>query len=162
MQTLAVSRIGERIYFQVQLPYDTKRIIGLEYGATNQIGVPLPGPSFAFGPEGDTSLKVSRNKVIGKISLQNAGSEHLFYQGDLIENRNKHLGEGIISVLWQPSIWTHSRKREELQLNVESNTSFVEGFFQDSWGAGEYESLAYILHLYLWIEKCKPCQPILP
>lgn len=156
VRILPVNRIGEIIHFQLQLPNDTKRIIGLEYGATGQNGVPFPGPADIFGPEGDPSFAVSANKLIGKLGLQNPGSENVFYQGDLIEWRNVHLQEGIASVAWQPSSWSHSRKREEVSLNVEGNTSFIEGIFQDSWGKNEYESLSYNLHLYLWIEKCKP------
>jgi hypothetical protein len=155
VQILSVNRIGEIIHFQVQLPTDTKRIIGLEYGVTGQNGVPLADPEPPPVAEGQPSFRLYANKVIGKISLQNPGSENVFYQGNLIEDRNAELHEGTASTLWQPASWTHSRKREEVSLNVEGNTSFIEGFFQDSWGTNEYESLAYKLHLYLWIEKCK-------
>ncbi|MBS1577392.1 MAG: hypothetical protein JST09_18995 [Bacteroidetes bacterium] len=156
VQTLSGNRIGEIKDVQIQLPNDTKSIIGLEYGAIGFSGVPLPNPFREVGPEEtDPSFIISANKVIGKLSLQSAGNESLFYQGNLIEDRNAYLNEGIATVLWQPAQWSHSRKREELAFNIESNASFIEGFFQDSWGKDEYESLSYSLHLYLWIEKCK-------
>lgn len=155
VQTLSIGRIGEIIHFQVQLPNDTKRIIALEHGTTGQNGVFLASPEFPPVAEVQPSFRVYANKVIGKISLQNPGSENVFYQGNLIEDRNAELHEGTASTLWQTTSWTHSRKREEVSLNVEGNTSFIEGFFQDSWGKNEYESLSYNLHLYLWIEKCK-------
>lgn len=155
VRILQVNRIGEIIHFQVQLPNDTKRIIGLEYGTTGQNGVFLGSPEFPPVAEVQPSFRVYANKVIGKISLQNPGSENVFYQGNLIEDRNAELHEGTASTLWQTTSWIHARKREEVSLNVEGNTSFIEGFFQNSWGKNEYESLSYSLHLYLWIEKCK-------
>ncbi len=155
VQKLAISRIGERVYFQIELPYDTKRIIGLEYGVKGLNGVLLEDPLepvINIMP----SFKVFLNKVIGKLSLQVPGRENLFFQGDLSEERNIATNEAIASVVWQPEVWTYCRKREEISLSVESNTSFIEGLFEDSYGVNEYETLFYQLHLYLWIEKCEP------
>jgi len=97
---------------------------------------------------------VQPNKSIGRLSLQSPGSESVFFENTLLDNRNQVLNEGISSISLQPFEWTHSRKREEISFSVDNNTRFIEGFFQDSFGVDEYESLQYNLHLYLWIEKC--------
>jgi hypothetical protein len=124
-----------------------------DYGVTQFDGVPLVNPFREDAGDGPL-LMVFPNKVIGKLSLHNAGNESLFYQGDLIENRNSLLHEQIVAALWQPGEWVYARKREEINMNVGGNTDFIEGLFQDSWGVNEYESLSYKLHLYFWIEKC--------
>ena len=152
--TFDITRIGQKVYFQKILPRDTKRIIGLEYGAIQEYGEPLPVVPPVFGGA-DPFLQVKASKVIGKLNMQVAGRENCFLQCDLAENRNGHFGESVAAVLWQPKLWTHGRKREEINLAVNSDMTLVEGFFQDTWGVDEYEILEYKLCLYLWIEKCK-------
>jgi len=148
-QSLSITRIGQRKYFQVSLPRDTKRIIGLEYGAIKKQGEPasfMPPPVTLADPV----FWIYADKIIGKLMLR-AG--RMFYQADLIEYRNIHLGETIIFPGWEPKPWTHGGRMEEIELSVLTDTALIEGFFQDSWGQGEFETLSYQLHLYLWIEK---------
>ncbi len=148
VQTLIIERIGEMRHFQFLLPRDTLRIIGFEYAASEKFGenpVP-PAPAenaFMFMP----------NKVIGNIILRTNGCEGIFYQSDLKEDRNVHFGEAITPTIWNALPWSHGRKRHEIELSIKENR-MVHGFFKDSWGVGEYGSLYYRLHLYLWIEKC--------
>ena len=149
VSSINITRIGENHHFQMQVPRDSKRIISLEYGAIQKNGDPLP-PPFA----GENAFKFLPNKIIGRLTLRAAGCEGIFYQGDLIEDQNIHFGEVIAPVNWQPRLWTHGRKKEEIGLSITEN-SMIYGFFQDSWGAGEYISLTYRLNLYLWIEKCE-------
>lgn len=155
---LHIRRIGTRFHFQISLPHDTLKIIGIEYGVLKVEGVSLSSTNSwgIGGNEIDMYMRVQSNKLIGKLSLQNPGFENIFFQGDLIENRNWVLNEGINSTAFSPFEWTHCRKKEEISLCVDSNTRFIEGYFQDSFGTGEYETLGYDLHLYLWIEKCNP------
>src|SRR5438128_1029793 len=159
IESLEVRIIGQRIYFQVMLPKDTKRIIGFEYGVMEKSGYAISTPS----PPGDTIpgpipeddilepfLNIVSNKVIGSLTLKIAGEENLFFQGDLVENRNYFFGE--MNTL-KPSVWVCGVKRHETDLSVGNNTPLVEGFFHDSYGVNEYTALTYKLGLYLWIEK---------
>lgn len=158
VQVVRIARIGERVYFQIPLPNDARKIIGIEYGTLKKEGEPIAGPMRMAEEEsssGDPYFQVIPNKAIGSLILQSPGSENIFFQGNLVENRNQALNEGISSISFQPCDWTHCRKREEISFSVDNNTRFIEGFFQDFFGAEEYETLQYNLHLYLWIEKCK-------
>ncbi len=151
VHTLRINRMGERVHFQMPLPHDTKAVIGLEFNTRKIYSETMVGP-FEIGFEGDTGFNRSLNKVIGKLSLQNSGCENLFYQGDLMEDRNAGLHEGIPAILYTPQHWIQSGKREEINFQVGRGT--IEGCFQDSYGIDEYTQLQYELVLYLWIEKC--------
>jgi len=151
-QKLLIERMGEKQHFQITLPRDTRRIIGLEYGTLEKDGnsvpsaIPVPAISDYF--------KVSPSKVIGRLSLRSSGAEGFFYQADLTEDRNANLHEVPIGVLWQPRAWTHGRKWEEISFNISTHIRLIEGLFEDSYGIGEYNNFTYQLGLYLWIEKC--------
>ncbi len=158
IKKLWIEKIGQLVQFQIQLPKDAKRIIGFEYGLSGSYGIPLQNARMmvAFvNPLGDPSFAVPSNKPIGRLSLQSAGAENCFLQMDLVENRNKKLHEQVAVALWEPQLWTHAGKKEELSLSVGTN-GMVEGFFKNQYGIDEYYSLTYNLLLYLWIEKCKP------
>lgn len=150
VKSLFISRIGERQHFQVILPRDTKKIIGLEYGTTEKNGEPLPSPTLAI--DSDT-LKLFANRKIGSLTLKAAGCEGIFFQDNLVDDNNAHFGENITSVIWQAEKWAHGTKRHEMEFCITEN-SIVYGFFHDSWGVGQFQTLNYKLNLYLWIEKC--------
>ena len=150
IKSLFIKRIGESQYFQIVVPRDVRRVVGIEYGATEKNGELLPSPFLAID---ENTLIVSPNKIIGRLTLRTAGCEGIFFQENLIEESNVHFGENVASVLWQPQRWTHGRKRYEAELCISEN-SMIYGVFQDSWGAGEFETLNYRLNLFLWVEKC--------
>lgn len=148
---ILITRLGEKVFFQVRLPRDAHRVIGLEYDACKSEGNGYVS-RLAFGWEGDTSFKRRKNKLIGRLTLRNSGCEGVFYQGDLIEDRNEWQYEGIAALGYTPRVWMLSTKRLETSFNV--NGGLIEGYYEDHYGFGEYTELMYELRLYFWIEKC--------
>lgn len=150
---LFIDRFRQVVAFQVRLPKDTSRIIGLEYNA-RKIYYEPEGSILreAPAPEGDNSFLLMPNKTIGQLSLGNFNCAGLFYQGDLIENRNAEHLERIASLQYTASPWIQSTKSEEICFCVTGNT--IEALFKDTYGVEEYEYLEYELSLYFWIEKC--------
>jgi hypothetical protein len=153
---LTITKVGERVAFQIRLPHDTRRIIGLEYEVRTASGEYIPYVSRDhFDSLGDTDFFRNRNRLIGRLSLRNDRCEGLFYQGNLIEDRNTGQHEGIYAQLSSPQPWIQSRKREEIGLSVAGR--LIEGLYEDGlYGLYEYDELQYELYLYLWIEKCVP------
>ena len=147
VESFTIERKGEMRQFQILLPRDTNRIIGFEYGVSEKFEEPAPPPD-----SNEDAFLFLRNKVIGSIILRTNGCEGIFYQGDLIEDRNIHFGETIAPVNALP--WSHGRKRHEVELSIKENR-IVHGFFKDYLGSGGFSSIYYRLNLYLWIEKCE-------
>ena len=115
IQQLSIDRIGKKIYFQIRLPRDAKRIIGLEFGTMEKDGTKIPG---AGGSPFVPFTKFSANKVIGDITMQVPGNENIFFQHCIIEDRNITLGEQIATDAWKPQLWVHHTKRLEMCLSV--------------------------------------------
>lgn len=142
---LYIKSVGQKVYFQIALPRDTKNIIGLEYGLMPDTGGPAPPPP----PGIDPFFQILPSEHIGKLVLRTSGcGGGIIYQGDITKDSNIHFGDTISPVVWPPLNWTHGRKREEIEISVADN-NWVEGFFSN-----EKEDDHYYLHLYLWIEKC--------
>src|SRR5580765_5593257 len=148
MESFIIERKGEMRQFQILLPRDTNRIIGFEYGVSEK----YEEPEVPVDPN-DNALLFLPNKVIGNIILRTNGCEGIFYQSDLIEDRNVHFGETIAPVAAMP--WSHGRKKHEVELSIKENR-IVHGFFKNYLGSGGFNSsIYYRLNLYLWIEKCE-------
>ena len=110
---LNIDRIGKRVFFQVSLPQDTRRIIGLEYDARKSGGEPYIS-RFPFGAEGDTDMKRYPNHLIGRLTLKNSYCEGVFFESYLIEDRNTKQYEGVHGQLFNVEPWFSSEKREEI------------------------------------------------
>lgn len=149
VQTLFIKLVGQRVHFQMLLPSDAHRIVGLEYCAIKTAGVLLPDLVI----NNASPFQLVPNKLIGRLTLQIPGIEGMFCQVECMEDRNMIAGDLITTGIWKPTPYTHGRKNEELGLDVSADAAFIEGYFSDSWGVGEYLSLEYTFHLYLWIEK---------
>ncbi|MBN8877053.1 MAG: hypothetical protein J0I32_05860 [Sphingobacteriales bacterium] len=166
---ILITQIGQRVSFQVRLPKDARRLIGLEYDARKISGNAYvsflnayvnflfvdeggEGDPPLFGTQGDPSFRPNPNKLIGRLSLRNSFCEGLFYQGNLVEDNNTEQYEGIALQGYVPKPWMHSTRREEIGINV--NPGLIQGFFEDSYGVNSHTELEYELILYFWIEKC--------
>lgn len=152
-----ITRTGQRVGFQVRLPKDAKRLIGLEYDIRKIDAVLNSGEQMLFliidEPQPlDDIFKRNTNQLIGRLSLQNTFCEGLFYQGDLIEDRNEKQYEEIAAHGFAPKPWTHSTRREEMSISV--NPGLIQGLYEDCHNLQDYEELEYELILYFWIEKC--------
>jgi hypothetical protein len=153
VQKLSIERIRQAVAFQVRLPKDTNRIIGLEYH-TRKI---YSEPEFPFFQQDDPpviedSFLLKANKVIGQLSLRTLNCAGLFYQGDLFDYRNTGYLEKIAAERYTVQPWIQCTKREEINFCVSG--TLIEGLFKDSFGTDEYDYLEYELTLYFWIEKC--------
>ncbi len=157
--TFSITKPKEIKNLQVRLPSDTNRIIGVEMGTIRTFyaitGNYTDPEWWGFPNTNDLLFQVKPNKTVGEFSLQTLGSENIFFRGEMKDKDS--------NIFWadftKPGInqfkeWTHSRKREELEVNVDGST-IVEVCYKDRWGIVNAVIARYIFHLYLWIEiKC--------
>lgn len=173
IQPIRITRKKEQQFFQVKLPRDVHKIIGIETGLYAESDLP------AFVPfiQGNANF-IRQNRLMGSLQLQAAGKPNLFYAKDIFE-KDINLGVGemkvvppdvIVRRLIEPqprkgddvpndgnnfsdfTIWTHGTKREEDPVNV-CGCQLINGQFKDA--VGEYYNIdiQYRVMLYIWIER---------
>lgn len=169
-QVISISRRGEQKYFQVKLPRDTQRIIGVETGLRIQN---LPYYWFAVQPE--LSLSLKRNVLVGTLQLQANSSPNVFYSKEVFE-RDNNISAGELKLfpaninmekrriafrVGEPpdgnsfsdfTCLTHGRKMEEDPLSI-CNCTVVNGQLKDRLGEYTNTDAAYKVTLYIWIER---------
>lgn len=154
---LSITKPGEVKNFQIRLPHDTSRIIGVEFGAIRtfyaEIGDYVDPEWWAFPNTNDPLFQVKPNKTFGEFTLQTLGVENIFYRDEL-KNKDSNIFWADFSkpALNQFQEWTHFNRKEEVVVDVDGNT-IVEGCYKDRWGIINTLIVRYTLHFYLWIEK---------
>lgn len=174
IQSIRISKKKEQLFFQVKLPRDTKRIIGIETGLVIESVLP------AFAPLIQTDAALMRQRrLIGCLQLRTFGKPDLFYATEIFE-RDINLGIGEVKLFPAPpkekvlpdepepvkgevpaidsnnfsdhNIWTHGTKREEDPLSI-CGCTLINGQFKDA--IGEYYNLPFVYNviLYIWIER---------
>ena len=169
IQSICITKKKEQTFFQVKLPRDTYKIIGIETGLYI-----LAAPPNLFVPLQDNSGFIRRNNMMGILQLQTNGKANIFYSKEIFE-RDINIGTGEIKIITdQPNqeenvaflrveppdgnsfdfftCWTHGSKREEDPLNI-CGCTLINGQFKDA--VGEYfgTDISYKVILYIWIER---------
>ena len=172
IQSIRITKKKEQSFFQVKLPRDTYKIIGIETGLYIESELPGVLPYI----QGDTNM-LQRNRLIGTLQLQAWGKPNLFYAKDIFDkdinsgvNELKIVPDVIERRLIEPqlrrgddvphdgnnfsdfTIWSHGTKREEDPVSV-CRCHIINGQFKDA--AGEYYNIdiQYRVTLYIWIER---------
>ena len=170
IQTINVSRRYQQVFFQLKLPRDTHRIIGVETG----LYILDANPYFFTPTKNDMGL-IRSNTMMGTLQLQSNGNTDVFYSKEIFE-RDINTGraelkqfvsqggpEAPIAFLLVNNppdgndfdffnSWTHGSKREEDPVSV-CNCSVINGWFKDAAAAIINTDIHYQVMLYIWIER---------
>ena len=161
----AIKKLGEQKYFQIQLPKDIERIIGVETGvfryasgeteiglAANFGGHPASDPDFDLL---DPPFKISFNDPIGSLTLQTTENPGIIYQKEVWQTDKNSKWTDFTQLLNDDFFgqYSHDRKRYEDVVISNLCTPMLEGFYKDSWGDHYSYHVEYELLIYLWIEK---------
>ena len=173
IQSIGITKKKEQLFFQVKLPRDTDKIIGIETG----LYVESVLPDFLPYTQGDVNM-IRRNRLIGTIQLQASGKPNLFYAKEIFDkdiniavNELKIVSEGVFNeLLVAPlrlkgedvpndgnnfsdfNIWSQGSKREEDPVNI-CGCQLINGQFKDAVGAYYNANIQYKVILYIWIER---------
>lgn len=157
-----IKRHGESKYFQIVLPTDTTRIIGVEASAIRKAsGASTSDMYFMFGTapviipvaEVDIPFKIRVAETVGRLTLHIPDATSIFYQDDI---RQKDISPKYADFTQYPAVfgeWSHNSKRHENSINVPNCANMIEGHFKDSWGALFNYHVIYQLNIIIWIEK---------
>lgn len=169
IQTITISKRSQQNFFQVKLPRDTNKIIGVETGLYL-----LNAPQY-FIPAQELSMLIRRNYMIGGVQLRANTKPDVFYSKEIFE-RDINTGVGEIKIIPPPVVseernplrfinvqpdgnyfdyfthWTHGAKREEDPLNV-CGCTIINGQYKDAIGEYFQADVNYKVMLYIWIER---------
>ena len=173
IQSIGITKKKEQIFFQVKLPRDTHKIIGIETGLFVESAL----PGFIPNIQGNANM-IRRNGLIGTLQLQASGKPNLFYAKEIFDkdinigvNELKIVPPEVINErLIEPmrlkaddvpdegnnfsdfTIWSHGTKREEDPVNV-CGCQIINGQFKDTVGEYYETNIQYKIILYIWIER---------
>jgi hypothetical protein len=163
VEVVEIEKPGEYKNFQIELPKNTKQIIGVETGikivstAASSSGVIVevaertlrryPDPT-----EYDTAFEIKKNPVAGILTLQSLCKENIFSRNDVYDY-DRNIAYADFSFSGAVKHWTHCKRREELAVNVDGKSRVVEGYYKDLLGRAGLLVVKYNVYVSLWIEK---------
>ena len=157
VSTVSITNPNQVRNFQIRLPCDTIRIIGVEWGAIRtfyaETGNYIDPEWWGFPNTNDPLFQVKPNKTFGELALMAIGSENIFFR-DEFKNKDSNVFYADFSkpAMNQFTEWTHGRRREEIELAIKGST-IIEACYKDRWGIINELIVRYTFRLYLWIEK---------
>lgn len=155
IQVLQISRKGELQHFQVRIPRDAARIIGVETGVRVLSQTELGWVRLLYGKYkwDDNAFAFYKTMLMGDVRLQSCEQSNLFYAGEVYE-REINLGAGdFTSRQWPVKEWTHGLKREEVMAEASGDTTILQGTYRDRIGEHLNMHVKYEVKIYVWYER---------
>lgn len=138
---VAISRQGQQNYFQVNVPKDTARIIGIETGIT--------------GLDGVTPPEITGRQLAGQIRLQAENAANICYSAPVylgISDLDKQLlGFDPLYTGWQQNLHIGCIDKVPDPVTIQ-NSYMLYGNYTDAFGKKLNRDLRYTVGLYLWTE----------
>ena len=171
-----ITKAGQVRHFQVKLPKNAKRIIGIElggrlltHGEVAIIREPIKYSPVVGGIEGSVGSSGSgssgeirpsglfkRNTLIGEVKLQSCEEANIFYAGHLQTDENIAMGDFSQSRTWLPSAFTHQAQSFEERVVVDGESTMIQGMYRDRLGEQNKINYNYLVNVYVWIEIEEP------
>ncbi len=162
VEVVEIEKPGQFKNFQIGLPENTVKIIGVETGlkiksvAASSSGVIVEVADrtrrLFTPPDTDPAFEITKSSIAGTLALQSLNIENVFYRNDVYDF-DKNIAYADFSFSGNIKHWTHCRRREELTVNVDGKTPVVEGYYKDLWGRPNILAVKYSVYVCLWIEK---------
>lgn len=159
---IRVKKAGQVIHFQVKLPKDTTRIIGVEITAKlfsypqDSASGSADGTAGGIDPRAPKELKpllFKRDLCLGEVKLQSCEEANIFYAADLIVDKNIGLQDFSQNAFWKPSNITHQTKAFEETIIVDGDSTVIQGFYRDRSVTSISTPIDYQVNIYVWTER---------
>jgi hypothetical protein len=138
--------------FEVRIPRELERIIGIELGFSLVEGIlPEPTSDGTVGTHGLFSIGIARNVCVGELRLQNVSKANLFYAGELKIDRNIDKGD-FSSQFFPPKIYTHQIHSFETEVKLTAKNRVIRGIYRDKLSDHISEAFKYKVSVYIWTE----------
>jgi len=148
-----VHKQGEVVYFQIKLPDDLKRIVGIQ---TAVHGIDYVGQFFISDPPLQDLYRVRFNLKAGRLQLRSAGYTNTFYTHFLpLFDNNQMQGDYSQTPTFRAGPYTHSDQRQHLRVIINDNTPVVFGTYTDRYNAFYTTDNSYSVQINLWYLSCE-------
>lgn len=168
--SIRITKPGQVKHFQVKLPKNTTRIIGIEIGGrwipvvksdgTHPGTTPVIEPVIrteATGVRAESRTPLfKRNLLVGEIKLQSCEEANIFYAADLQGDSNIGYGDFSQNSYWTPTAFTHQAHAFEERVIVDGNSTIIQGVYKDRYGEQTKLTSNYVVNLYVWTERQEP------
>lgn len=176
---LPITQAGQIVHFQVKIPRDALRVIGMEVSArysNMQVGQPIGIVGIGFNiPSQHSYARLARRSVgetfqftqdlfLGDLRLQSCEDTNVFF-AENVYFADENLGYGDFSAInprFQPVSETHGYKRYECVVNTDGETTILKGIYRDRQSSQQNSPqiggifFQYEVRVYVWYEKkCK-------
>lgn len=152
IETFVIDKPSQVQIFEVIIPRDVERIVGVELGF-NLLEGDLSEGSGSGGSGGggawDIPILIKRNVCAGELRLQSFSKANLFYAGEISLDRNIDNGD-FTSQFFPPKVYTHLSKAEEVKIKLTSRNRMIRGIYRDKLSASITGAYKYQVKLYLW------------
>lgn len=165
-----ITRKSEINSFQIKLPMDAVKIIGIEStvkgieafgapparGAAPPMGGMMPEGGAPFGaaaaaPAG--GLFFRQTPIAGELRLQAHGPSNLFYATDVkLSDANVGYGDFSQTRFWRPQQFTHESRFLEDYVLVDDKSYVLSGTYRDKFGEERGHDFNYRVNVYVWYE----------
>lgn len=177
--SIRITKAGQIKHFQIKLPKNTTRIIGVELGGrwlvrTKDGTVVYPKEATeqpVYEPVETAPAKVvlevraaeewrsnlfKRSPLIGELKLQSCEEANIFYAADIRADANIAYGDFSQSAYWRPNVFTHQTQTFEERVIVDGDSTIIQGVYKDRFGAQNKEIPNYLVNVYVWTERQEP------
>jgi hypothetical protein len=146
-------------YFQIKLPSNVDRIVGVEVGAFKLYSTetypgfwdPFGEVIYLYPPSYIKDLfQVKSVKTIGSLSLSSPTDAGCFFEGEIRQEDTAPKYADFTQMSPKFGQWSHDRNRYEMNIDVIGNT-IIEGKYKDNWGDLNRHYSVYDLYIYITI-----------
>ncbi len=180
VKEIEITKQGEVNFFQVRLPKNAVKIIGIDTDTLMISALESPAETPAGGgtggaggvrPDGTTGhAEVSKtpflkwnpktNPTVGKLKLQNMNRSNIFFEAWInfifLNGSIPDLSYG----LYPKSPYSTNVNGKPKQVNVSCTNTLINGMFADVIGSRQNKNMNYKVKVFVWIETSEKSQGV--
>ena len=147
IKRILIDKPNQLSVFDIKIPRQAKKIIGIEMGLRWLTGTAPTEPLFNSS---DGFFKINRNTTVGELKLQSYDSAKVFYTNELIIFQN-FTHSDFTSSGFKPSAFTHQTQSTLDPIQITENPAIVQGIYKDI--LKPLTAFSYSVNIYVWLEN---------
>ncbi|MGQ0829347.1 MAG: hypothetical protein ACT4ON_13245 [Bacteroidota bacterium] len=102
-------------------------------------------------------ITVNPNLIVAELKLQSCEKANIFYATDITADTNIPQGDYSLQGFWQANEFTHKTKAEEEEIEVNADSTILQGVLKDKIGESFNINFDYVVSVYVWVEMEEEC-----